>query len=78
MLFSYHANWESAGGWKLELHTNERKLIFKPMEELHMQLKGKGEIVKQELKNEFEVNFKHGLYLQNKIICCLELIQKCL
>ncbi|EDM23159.1 Gfo/Idh/MocA family protein [Caminibacter mediatlanticus] len=63
-LFSYFANWESAGRWSIEVLTNEFKLIFKPLEELKIQKKGS---VKEEnivLDNELDVKFKPGLYKQ--------------
>lgn len=34
VLFSYHANWSSGGSWGIELFTQKRCLILKPMEKL--------------------------------------------
>jgi predicted dehydrogenase len=34
LLFSYHANWEAPGSWKLELLTKQNRYIFRPLEEL--------------------------------------------
>ena len=31
-LFSYQANWESAGRWSLEILTKKHRLIFRPLE----------------------------------------------
>ena len=36
-LFSYQANWESAGRWNVEVNTNKHRLIFRPMERLQVQ-----------------------------------------
>lgn len=41
VLFSYSANWESSGRWKIELSTQRRKLILEPLEDLKEVLKGR-------------------------------------
>ena len=33
--FSYHANWESAGRWNIEIMTKKGKYRLSPLEELH-------------------------------------------
>uniref|UniRef100_A0A0G4FHJ1 Gfo/Idh/MocA-like oxidoreductase N-terminal domain-containing protein n=1 Tax=Chromera velia CCMP2878 TaxID=1169474 RepID=A0A0G4FHJ1_9ALVE len=38
--FSYHANWNSAGRWAVEVITRERKLILSPVEKLQEMPKG--------------------------------------
>jgi predicted dehydrogenase len=40
VLFSYSANWESAGRWGIELLTAKRKLVLRPMEKLFEQKLG--------------------------------------
>ena len=40
VIFSYHANWESAGNWKIELMTPKRKIILNPLENLKFVLRG--------------------------------------
>lgn len=48
VVFSFHANWESAGNWKIELMTSKRKLIFNPLEKLKQVLRGT--ITEEEIK----------------------------
>ncbi|MCK6649399.1 MAG: Gfo/Idh/MocA family oxidoreductase [Bacteroidia bacterium] len=65
-LFSYQANWEAPGRWVLELLTKNFRLIFKPMEELQVQVKGSVAINKVEIDNTFDTQFKPGLYRQTE------------
>jgi len=62
--FSYHANWESAGRWSVEICTSKRKLILRPLEELHEILRGSVAIQKRDVDNSLDVKFKPGLFLQ--------------
>lgn len=66
ILFSYHANWESAGRWSLEILTAKRKLIFRPMEQLAQTLKGTVAIEPVEIEFLYDTKFKPGFYLQTK------------
>lgn len=65
-LFSYHANWESAGRWSVEILTNEHKLILRPMEKL--QIQKRGSIAQEFMGIDYSIDdeFKPGLYLQTK------------
>lgn len=65
-LFSYQANWIAPGRWVLEIMTAEHRLIFKPLEELHIQEKGSVEIKKMEIENQLDLDFKPGLYRQTQ------------
>jgi len=40
VLFNYHANWESAGRWSVEVLIKNHKFIFRPMEKLSVIKKG--------------------------------------
>jgi len=66
-LFSYHANWESAGRWSVEVLTTAHRFIFRPMEKLQIQKRG---TVVQEFDESIDYDldekFKPGLYLQTK------------
>lgn len=62
-LFSYFANWESAGRWGVEILTPKRKLILRPLEKLSAQNKGSLVIEEIPLDNELDIKFKPGLYL---------------
>ena len=66
-LFSYHANWESAGRWSVEVLTTEHRLILRPMEKL--QIQKRGEIAQdfvEEIDYSLDDTYKPGLYLQTK------------
>jgi predicted dehydrogenase len=65
-LFSYSANWSAPGRWVVEILTDNYRLYFKPMEELHIQKKGSVAVTKVEVDNVLDVEFKPGLYLQTK------------
>ena len=65
-LFSYNANWESAGRWGVEILTPKRKLILRPLEALMIQSRGSVEVEQVLLDNKLDVDFKPGLYLQVK------------
>jgi predicted dehydrogenase len=64
-LFSYQANWRSAGRWGLEINTTRRRLIFRPMEQLQVMMKGSVSIHPVEVAGaELDAQFKPGLYRQ--------------
>ncbi|HIP44144.1 MAG TPA: Gfo/Idh/MocA family oxidoreductase [Sulfurospirillum arcachonense] len=62
-LFNYHANWESAGRWSVEVLTKNHKFIFRPMEKLSVIKKG---TVKEEEITDIDYTlddkFKPGIY----------------
>jgi predicted dehydrogenase len=68
-LFTYHSNWESAGRWGLELLTNKRKIIVRPLEELYIQMRGSIDNQKFDLDNTLDIQYKPGLY--NQVIAFL-------
>jgi predicted dehydrogenase len=66
-LFSYKANWLSAGRWSIEVLTSENKLIFSPMEKL--QIQKRGSIKESYLDNidySLDEKYKPGLFLQTR------------
>lgn len=64
-LFSYNANWISAGRWSLEILTQYSKLIFRPLEKLQLQNKGSLAInFIEDIDYTLDEKFKPGLYLQ--------------
>lgn len=65
-LFSYHADWESAGRWGVEIMTSKNKYIFQPLEKLRVQKYGSIAIEDYPLNDKLDMNFKPGLYLQVK------------
>ena len=65
-LFSYQANWESAGRWSVEMLTKNHRLIFRPMEKLQIQKKGSVAVEFAECDYTLDETYKPGLYLQTK------------
>lgn len=66
-LFNYHANWESAGRWSVEILTKEHRLILRPMEKLQIQKRGSISCEFDEsIDYKLDDMFKPGLYLQTK------------
>lgn len=63
-LFSYHANWNSAGRWSVEVMTKKSKLIFRPLEKLQIQKYGSMAVEDYPLNDELDTKFKPGLYKQ--------------
>lgn len=64
VVFSYQANWESPGRWGVEVLTSKRRLIFRPMESLHVMQKGSVKIDPVEIDDSRDKEFKPGLYEQ--------------
>lgn len=65
-LFSYQANWESAGRWSVEMLTKNHRLIFRPLEKLQIQKKGTVLVEFAECDYTLDEVYKPGLYLQTK------------
>ena len=65
-LFSYQANWESAGRWSVVILTKNHGLIFRPMEKLQIQKRGSIAIEYAECDYTLDEKFKPGLFLQTK------------
>lgn len=63
-LFSYQANWESAGRWSVEMLTKYHRLILRPMEKLQIQNKGSVLVEFIESDYKLDVAFKPGLFEQ--------------
>lgn len=66
-LFSYQANWESAGRWGVEILTKEHRLILRPMEKLQIQKRGSiSQDYDEFIDYSLDDKYKPGLYLQTK------------
>lgn len=63
-LFSYHANWQAPGNWKIEVLTPKRRLIYSPLEKLFVQGIGTTSIEEVVLDDIYDKTFKPGLYRQ--------------
>jgi len=68
IFFSYHANWQAPGSWKLELLTAKNRYIFRPLEKLHVQRLGKLTVEEIIITDELDIKFKPGLYEQTKAL----------
>lgn len=64
-LFSYQANWRSPGGWGIELHSKNYRLVLRPMESLQIQKIGT-DLGFVQLDDSLDKMFKPGLYRQVK------------
>lgn len=64
ILFSYHANWEAPGSWKLELLTNQYRYIFRPLEKLKIQKLGSLKVEHVNIDDSLDIKFKAGIYEQ--------------
>lgn len=65
-LFSYQANWESAGRWGVEILTKKHRLILRPMEKLQIQTRGSIAIEFADVDYGADTDFKPGLLLQTR------------
>ena len=65
-LFSYHADWESPGRWGIEVCTRRRRLVFRPMEQLHETLIGSVTVNPVDIDDSLDREFKPGLYRQTE------------
>lgn len=66
VIFSYKANWESAGRWGLELLTKKRKIILSPLEKVYIQNRGSILIYEHQINDLLDIEYKPGLFLQTK------------
>lgn len=64
VFFSYHANWQAPGSWKLELLTTKNRYIFRPLEKLHVQRLGKLTAEEIPIDEHLDIKFKPGLFEQ--------------
>jgi predicted dehydrogenase len=60
--FSYQANWTSPGRWNVEVLTSKHRLIFRPMEQLHIQKMKSVVIEKVDIDDALDMLYKPGLY----------------
>lgn len=61
-VFSYKANWKSAGRWSVEILTKEHKFLFEPLEQLRVQNRGEIKVNQVEIDDEIDTKYKAGLY----------------
>lgn len=63
-LFSYQANWRGPGRWAVEIVTKNRRLIFRPLEQLHVQQQRSVKIEPVPIDDHLDLIYKPGLYRQ--------------
>ncbi|WP_054637520.1 Gfo/Idh/MocA family oxidoreductase [Thalassobacillus sp. C254] len=61
-LFSYHANWNTAGRWGIEVMTKKRHLVFRPLEQLHELKPETFSLKKIPLHDQWDQDYKPGLF----------------
>jgi len=66
VLFTYNANWSSAGRWGIEISLSDCKLILRPLEKLFIQKKGSLELEEFDIfnYNNLDYLYKPGLFNQ--------------
>jgi predicted dehydrogenase len=62
--FAYHANWGAPGRWSVEVLTAQRRLIFRPMEKLHVQRLRSVTMEEEPIDDTLDRTFKPGLFRQ--------------
>lgn len=66
VIFSYISDWEAPGRWGIELMTKCHRLILRPMESLQVTQLGSLKVEQIEPENQYDKEFKPGLYQQVK------------
>lgn len=65
-MFNYQANWEAPGRWSVEIMTNKRRLIFRPLEKLQIQQMKSIKVDFAEIDYTLDEMYKPGLYLETQ------------
>ena len=63
-LFTWRADWRSAGRWCIDIRTRCRRLLLEPLETIAIQEKGSFRLEHLELQDEDDRDFKPGIKLQ--------------
>ena len=61
-VFSWHADWSSAGRWGIDIRTPRRRLLLQPLETLAVQDKGSFSLAPHAIADELDRRYKPGLY----------------
>jgi predicted dehydrogenase len=69
-IFTWHADWTSAGRWGIDFRTRRRRLILQPLETLAVQEKGSFAITQHPLDDELDRRYKPGLYREVETFLC--------
>ena len=68
-LFTWHANWNSAGRWGLDLRTRKRRLFLQPLEKLQVQPIGSFELSDVAIDDKLDREFKPGIFRELQTFC---------
>lgn len=63
-LFSYGGDWEAPGRWGVEVMTAKHRFIFRPLEELRVQVLNSVKVEVLDTATDLDRDYKPGLYLQ--------------
>jgi predicted dehydrogenase len=63
-LFSYSADWQAPGRWGVELMTARHRLVFRPLEQLHVQAIRTLDLKRIAIDDSLDQKFKPGYYRQ--------------
>jgi predicted dehydrogenase len=66
VFFSYHADWEAPGRWGVEVLTRKRRILLRPLEQLHVVRQGSVTVDRMELDDALDKTYKPGLYRQTQ------------
>jgi predicted dehydrogenase len=64
--FTYHADWDSPGRWRIEINTRDGKLLFSPLERLKIQPPGTFEVRECDGDYDIDREYKPGFYRQTE------------
>jgi predicted dehydrogenase len=86
--FSYQANWTSPGRWSVEILTAKHRLIFRPMEQLHIQRMNSVAVEKADIDDTLDKQYKPGLYrevnafithsMENRFLTVHDQVRQCI
>lgn len=65
-LFTWRADWGSAGRWSIDIRTRNRRLLLEPLEKLAVQKKGSFSFDSVDLAEEDDRKYKPGIKLQTQ------------
>lgn len=66
VFFSYHADWDAPGRWGVEVMTQKRRFIFRPMERLQIMPIASTAASMVQLDYSLDQEYKPGLFLQTQ------------
>ena len=65
--FGFHGDWEAPGQWRLEVMTRQRRLIFRPLENLRVMSIGSLCVSESPIDDQLDRTFKPGVHEQTRL-----------